>query len=284
MLSMKNMIRFLHATLLLAFLSTPVLAQKPEIAQSASSQATQLLQDKVENHFSLAVAEYNQLSESDNGKILNSDIAIQLSPEYLKDQALVGAVRVPAQKFIARLYAEKLAERPQPGFGVLFSAGGTGAGKTTSLNMLSSIVEHTEIVYDTTLSNLSRSTALIEKALKSGRNVTVIYVYRDPVEAFVNGVLPRAVKMGRMVVLSYHVDSHVGARQVQDALLKKYADDPRVNLIAVDNSRGWGNQTIVALNTLPAVNAKDLLQTLTSELERARKDGRISEAAYQVAK
>ncbi len=281
---MKNMIRFLHATLLLAFLSTPVLAQKPEIAQSASSQATQLLQDKVENHFSLAVAEYNQLSESDNGKILNSDIAIQLSPEYLKDQALVGAVRVPAQKFIARLYAEKLAERPQPGFGVLFSAGGTGAGKTTSLNMLSSIVEHTEIVYDTTLSNLSRSTALIEKALKSGRNVTVIYVYRDPVEAFVNGVLPRAVKMGRMVVLSYHVDSHVGARQVQDALLKKYADDPRVNLIAVDNSRGWGNQTIVALNTLPAVNAKDLLQTLTSELERARKDGRISEAAYQVAK
>lgn len=281
---MKNMIRFLHATLLLAFLSAPVLAQKPEIAQSASSQATQLLQDKVENHFSLAVAEYDKLPESDNGKILNSDIAIQLSPEYLRDQALIGAVRVPAQKFIARLYAEKLAHKPQPGFGVLFSAGGTGAGKTTSLNMLSAIVEHTEIVYDTTLSNLPRSTALIEKALKSGRNVTVIYVYRDPVEAFVNGVLPRAVKMGRMVVLSYHADSHVGARQVQEALSKKYADDPRVNLIAIDNSRGWGNQTLVALNTLPQENAKDLLLTLRSELERAKNDGRISDALYQLAK
>jgi hypothetical protein len=281
---MKNLIDFLRVTFVLALLCGTVHAQNPEPAQTKASQATQQLQDKVDHHYRDALREYLDLAESDHGKILNSDIAIQLSPDYRSDSTLVAAVRAPAQSFIKRLYAEKLAGPPQPGFGVLFSAGGTGAGKTTSLNMLAPIVEQTEIVYDTTMSDLPRAIELIDQALTSGRNVTVMYVYRDPVEAFVNGVLPRAMETGRTVGIAYHVSSHVGARRVMDALSARYAGDARFNLISVDNTRGRGKQTIVALNTIPAVDARVLTQTLRVELDQARKNGRISEAVYLISK
>ena len=76
----------------------------------------------------------------------------------------------------------------------------------------------------------------------------------------------------------------VSAREVMDALSKRYADDARFNLISVDNTRGRGKQTIVALNTIPVVNASVLTQTLLVELDHARKNGRISESVYLISK
>ena len=281
---MKKLINFLRVALVIVFLCAAAHAQNPEPGQTNASQAAQRLQEKVDHHYPDALREYMNLDESDKGRILSSDIAIQLSPDYRGDPTLVQAVHPPAQLFINRLFAEKLARPPQAGFGVLFSAGGSGSGKTTSLAMLAPIVEQTEIVYDGTMSDLPRAIGLVDQALASGRNVTVIYVYRDPVDAFVNGVLPRAMETGRTVPLSYHVLSHVGVRRVMDVLSKRYAGDARFNLIAVDNTRVRGQQTMVALSTIPVVKAGALTQTLEAELEQARKNGRISELVYSTTK
>jgi hypothetical protein len=74
---------------------------------------------------------------------------------------------------------------------VVFTAGGAGVGKTTSIRKLAELshaVQVAEIVYETTLATYGSAVDRISQALVAGRMVSVVFVYRDPV---VSLVLPR---------------------------------------------------------------------------------------------
>jgi len=79
---------------------------------------------------------------------------------------------------------------------VLFTAGASGAGKTTALKSIQSLkntAENSHIVFDGTLAKYDSAVSKIDQVLESGKQVAVAFVDREPVDAFENGVLPRAV-------------------------------------------------------------------------------------------
>ena len=98
--------------------------------------------DRLDNDFEGLKSEYAQVvnargeNVTDGGRILNTDDARELSPHYRADRTKSADVHEPASAFVKQMYADKLANPTPPGMDnkVIFTAGGTGAGKTTGLS------------------------------------------------------------------------------------------------------------------------------------------------------
>jgi hypothetical protein len=210
-----------------------------------------------------------------------------------------AAVQEPASAFAREIYRRVLRSAPETNqrAQVVFTAGGAGVGKTTSINQIAGFnkaVEAAEIVYDTTLSSLGSSTARVALALDAGRMVSIVFVYRDPVDSFVGGVLPRAERNGRTLPLDAFIDTHLGAPAVLLKLAEMYKGDKRMEIAVIDNSRGLGQATVTDLAFISAVGAKysrqELKEKLSKALENAYEKGKrgekngISEVVYKAIK
>jgi hypothetical protein len=244
------------------------------------------LQKRIETDFEGAKAEYAQLEDAKGGQVLNTDVARELSPAYRADRTRSADVHEPASAFVKRMYAEKLAAPTPEGKTreVLFTAGGTGAGKSTALDLLGPEGKRAEIIYDTNMNRFDSADEKIQQALDSGRAVKIMYVYRDAVEALTGGALPRAKRMGRTVPINEHARTHVGANETIARLAEKYKDDGRVEIIPVDNSRGKDNARIVNLDEVTGRDYNGLEEKLNHALEQEFKSERISEAIYRGTK
>jgi uncharacterized protein (UPF0254 family) len=246
------------------------------------------------------------------GKEINTDNARELSPDYAPggleaDDANTRAARTkwsaavhePSSALTKEIYRRELKktagrdERNQ----VVFTAGGAGVGKTTSIHQvpgLGQTVEAAQIVYDTTLSSLKSSMERISQALDAGKMVSIIYVYRDPIDSLVGGALPRAERNGRTLPLEAFLDTHVGAPDVLLKVAETYKGDKRVEIAIIDNSGGRGKAAVADLKFVQAVARKytrdelkaKLLRALENAYEkgkRGEKDG-ISELVYRAFK
>lgn len=232
-----------------------------------------------------AVREYNGLKGTDGGRVLNTDYARELSEHYRDDKTRASDVHQPASQFVADLYTQKLKAFATTGHEplVLFTAGGAGAGKSSSLETPEGrlLKAKADIIYDTTMSDPEWAEWQIQQALDAGGKAAIMYTYRDPVEALTGGILPRAMKNGRTIPLDVHAGSHVGARSTIEKLRQKYAGDSRVEFIAVDNTRGQGNARVVNFDALPLVEEDGLRERLQDALEAEFKAKRISEAVRE---
>ena len=243
------------------------------------------------NDFDTLVKEYAKIADSKGGKTLNTDVARELSPEYVVNRTRSAEVHDPSSDFIKQLYSQKLAEPTPKGVSptVLFTGGGAGAGKTSAIKTLG-LDKDVEMTYDTNMATLDSSVKKIKQALDSGRNAKIVYTYRDPVEALTGGSLSRAVNMkkeygsGRTVPLEEHMKNHMGSREVVGQLLEMYKDDPRVAIDVIDNSRGAGNQVLTTLDKIPQVTDNGLLSKLNKALEMEYASGRIPKDIYEGSK
>lgn len=250
--------------------------------------AGQALRERLVGNPDKLLREYAALEESDGGRVLNTDTARELSPEYLADRTRSADVHEAASDTIKVLYEQKLAQPTPEGFDstVLFTAGGTGAGKTSALKARGEVGGRPEIIYDTNMNTLSSAVDKIEQALAAGRDVDIVYVYRDPVDALTNGAIPRAQRQverfgtGRTVPLREHARTHAGVRPTIEALAARYADDPRVNIDVIDNSGGKGQQKMADLASLPRVEEDSLHGSLQDALDQARAGG-LAEDLYR---
>ena len=249
--------------------------------------------DRLSNDYTGLAAEYGALPSTDGGRILNTDDAREMSPEYRMDRTRSADVHEPASAFVKQMYAEKLSQDTPPGKEnmVLFTAGGTGAGKTTGLQEAAKVsrnIQNAEIVYDTNMNTFDSADKKIKQALDAGRNIGIVYTYRDPVEAMENGALKRANRMeaemgtGRTVPIDEHFKTHIGSREVMDRLQDKYGDDHRFHMMVIDNSRGPGNASVVSgLDKLPKLDHTAVRKGLNDVLENAYRSGKISQAIYE---
>ena len=201
----------------------------------------------------------------------------------------------PAPFIHAKKAIEVAREQVAAAFGtapaeVVFTAGGTGAGKTTGMEIVKKVdptASKAELVYDTNMNTFDSADKKIRQALDHKRDVDIIYTYRDPVEALSNGALKRAQRMeekmgtGRTVPLSEHMKTHMGARQVIEQLAAKYRNNPNVRIRVIDNSLGAGKARLSALDKLPKLNENEVRKGLRDALERAKKSGSISERIYR---
>lgn len=264
----------------------------PQVGQSANPIEAAYF-DRLSNDYTGLAAEYAAIPTTDGGRIINTDDARELSPEYRMDRTRSADVHEPASAFTKQLYAEKLSQDTPPGREnmVLFTAGGTGAGKTTGLQEAAKVsqgIRNAEIVYDTNMNSFDSADKKIKQALDAGRKVGIVYTYRDPVEALENGALKRASRMeaelgtGRTVPIDEHFKTHAGAREVMDQLQAKYGDDHRFHMTVIDNSRGPGNAQVVSgLDKLPRFDHTVVRKGLNDALENAYRTGKISQAIYE---
>lgn len=247
-------------------------------------------QNRLDNDYENLVKEYKLLKDAEGGKVFNTDVARELSPEYAKNRTLSAAVHEPSSALIKKMYADRLAMPAPEGTSVMFTGGGTGAGKTSSLKAFPDLRKNAEIVYDTNMNKLESATDKIDQALEAGRKVDLVYTYRDPVEALTEGSLKRAMRMkeelgsGRTVPLKEHIKTHVGSRDVIEELQNIYGENPNVRIGIIDNRYGQANPRVANLEDLPKFDAKQLEKDLRNALEEQYKSGRIDKDIYESSK
>ena len=259
-----------------------------KITQSTANKARQTFIDQLDQNFENLVKQYSKLDGTNGGRILNTDDARELSSDYRKNRSLASAVQDPASDFVERVFEQKLSKPTPQGFDsrVLILGSGGGSGKSSGRKKMGSISEKSEIVYDTTLSNLETAQNKVEQALKAGREVVITYTARDPIEAFY-GVLERAMRQeaelgsGRTVPLEVFARQHPSARSNIDALANIYAENPNVKIIGIDNTFGIGNAKVVSVSNIPKFDYNGLEEKLHEILRQEYQAGRISDAVYR---
>jgi hypothetical protein len=240
----------------------------------------------LEDHTDEALVRY----QKKYGKEINTDNARELSPDYApggteaEDTATrdararwSAAVHEPSSAFTKEIFRRELKkpaaanERNQ----VIFTAGGAGVGKTSSIHQVAGLEEAVaaaQIVYDTTLSSLKSSLERVSQALEAGKQVSIIYVYRDPVESFTGGALPRAERNGRTLPLDAYIETHLGAPEVLLKIADVYKGDARLAIAIIDNSRGRGGAAVSDLSFVRSVAGKYTRDELRTKLARALED------------
>ncbi|MCC7059283.1 MAG: zeta toxin family protein, partial [Burkholderiaceae bacterium] len=244
---------------------------------------TDRLADKLRSDYSRAVEEYDRLPDTTGGRILNTDIARELSADYLQNRTRAADVHEPASAFIKRRYAEKLAGPTPEGLDrrVLFTAGGAGAGKSSVVReLLTDEAGQSEITYDTNMDGLGSSILKIEQALNAGREVSIAYVYAKPEDAF-QQAMKRTMNQkkehgtGRTVPIQVFIDTHIGVSKTIRNLADRYRHDLRVEFSFLDNSRGYKNAAAVPWRDLPVVADNGLREKLEAAAQEAFREGRI---------
>jgi Zeta toxin len=262
----------------------------------------------LESHTDAAIGRYT----AKYGKEINTDNARELSVDYApggpeaEDSATrlartkwSAAVQEPASALSKEIYRRMLLKTtpPKQRKQVVFTAGGAGVGKTTSIQQVSGLagtLDGAEMIYDTTLSNFRSAMDRIRQGLAAGRMISIIFVYRDPVDSFVGGVLPRAERMGRTLPLEVFLDTHIGAAEALEKLAQTYDGDDRVAIAVINNSRGRGNAAPSNIAFVKSAAGKYRREELRAKLsvaldeayekgKKGEKDG-ISETVYKAIK
>lgn len=222
-----------------------------------------------------------KVADTQGGRVLNVDMMRELSPEYVADRTRSAEVQDAASDAIKRLYTEELAKPAPAGRenSVLFTAGGSGAGKSTAIENVSqvkSLADKAQIIYDTNMSSVGSARAKIEEALNAGKKVDIAYIYRDPEEALRKGALPRAMGMGRTVPVDVLAENHGGAFRTVQKLMEEYQGNEDVHFHPIDNSFGKGQ---AKLSTMDAISGKRYnvpVQELRDAVEDEFRKGEIS--------
>lgn len=165
----------------------------------------------------------------------------------------------------------------------LFMAGVSGGGKSKALRTTNRNLNEYAIVYDTNFANYESSKRKIDKVINAGKKVNIVYVYRDPIVAYENGVIPRIKKEGRIVPIDVHIKNYMGSFPTVQKIANEYGN--KVDVEIIDNSRGKDEARMVPLENFKPkeYTYNELESKLVKVAQQALEEGKINEQVYQVA-
>lgn len=223
------------------------------------------------------------------GKIVSRDNAKELfyrqqTPE--ERTALNDAVSDAAGKVADAVYARRLAEPKGYDASVVLTSGGTGSGKTT-VGGKSELGHAADVVFDSQGTDQAAMARRIAQARESGRSVDHVYVYRDPFDAWIDGVMPRAEEIGRPVSIEGHVKSHGDALRSVLATAAAHDTDPGYRLTVYDNTGRAARQLPkeegrrFLAEQAEAYNEDDVRQTIREATDSAHAVGAVPDGLYK---
>ncbi len=185
-----------------------------------------------------AAENYARMPDTHGGKILGVDQARNLFAGYAESRQgrmrHLDSTTAPASEWVDRRYREML--EAEPTGDVIFMAGGSGSGKTTtSLGALSRLVDSAEIVVDGTLQSRRKAEKNIKRAIASGRQALVVFVHR-PIADAASAVASRFTQTGRLVPSRAVIENHPASRRAFLLLSESFATNENVAFKAYDNS------------------------------------------------
>jgi hypothetical protein len=201
----------------------------PERTSSSSDPALaeheKKLQD-IANNQPRADKLYNDIPDAKGGKVIGTDIARELLPEFTESRE--GKInytnatgRVSAAYAKDRLWRE--IENPQGRTKLMFTAGGVAAGKSTAVT--DEMVDASDLVFDGTLRETDWAIKTIEHAIAKGWRVEINYVQR-PLPLVLQGAIDRAQSKGRWGSLADLPAIHQAAQQSIIEIAKHFEGHP----------------------------------------------------------
>ncbi|MFZ2279210.1 MAG: zeta toxin family protein, partial [Prosthecobacter sp.] len=205
----------------------------PERSSSSSDPALaeheKKLQD-IANNQPRADKLYNEIPDAKGGKVIGTDIARELLPEFAESRE--GKINYTnATGRVAQAYAKdrlwREIENPQGRKELMFTAGGVASGKSTAVT--DQAVNESDLVYDGTLRETDWSIKTIEHAIAKGWHVVINYVQR-PLPLVLKGAIDRAQSKGRWGSLADLPAIHQAAQQSILKIAKHFANNPNFAL------------------------------------------------------
>lgn len=265
---------------------------KPAEMPMATKEPAEFAKTYLENNKAQAEKDYATRTRQEFGNtknnIVSGDEAKFIIPGFGPDKSV--PYHEAASAFAKEHYANLLKDPATKDKDVMIMAGGSGAGKSSSLREVlgkeEGNLDNYAAVVDTNLGDMKGAESRIGAARASGRNVAINYVYRDPEDAYMNGVVPRAARTGRIVTPVIHADTHAGSFDTIFKLAEKYKDDPHVAINAVDNSRGIGKQAVVPLDFLKdkGYTKEQIELKIHQKLDEALQHNKLTKDAYHELK
>ena len=191
------------------------------------------------------IAEY----EARFGSVIDTDRAREFSPDYCTSKVsrtrYSRAVYQPAKALADEIYRREICKSADSKMRrVLFTSGGTGAGKSTALAMVGVESESSgkyDLLVDGTLSDFAAARVKIRQALALGHTVAIVHVHRAFAET-VRMVVKRAIEMGRAVTLDNIAPTHFRSAETLFKLAEEFGE--RIDIRALENSGDQPARTI----------------------------------------
>jgi hypothetical protein len=211
-----------------------------EIAETRDEQHVRLrFERQVRHRFSRLCTIYQEMKGVE-GRIINTDMAKELCPEYSASPRgrirYSGCAYGPAKEFAEKLF-DLWVSHPQTKY-VVFLAGGAGSGKSSAIttgSQNSTLFEREYLIVDGTLSSFDVAVRQIQRSLSENKVVLVSYVY-CPLGNALNWAIRRALERGRTVSLHAFAGTHIASQRTVLRVFERYRVDSRVVIRVIDNS------------------------------------------------
>lgn len=214
-----------------------------------------------------------------NGNHVNADLGMGMFEGYTGSNT-VDYTRAGGNlaKLVYRELLKRNAGTDKP---ILFTAGGTGSGK--SITTLGSKDQYA-INFDSTMSDAMRTRGYIDEAVNKGYKVNITYVYRPAERAYTDGVLRRFIEgEERVVPIKTHVTTHMKSPENFKAIYELYKDNPSVEFVVIDNSGGIEDFKEVPIDFLDSIkyNREELTQKLYDHTRQKFESGQLTKEQFR---
>jgi hypothetical protein len=231
------------------------------------------------------IARYNAIPDTEGGKVLDTDLFRELSPNYLADRTLATEIHEAASALNKGLYERRLAETAGQEGTWVFTGGGPASGKSSG--PAKAMRADADLIYDGSMANFDAMVNRIDSALDSGKNAKLVFIDRAPEKAIglaVGRAMGQARRFGsgRTIPKDEFVRMHMESRETIKKLAERYKDFDNVDITVIDNNGVQGQEFIKSIEDIPDLDYNESLKRVEEALEEMRSEGegRISQNIY----
>lgn len=224
------------------------------------------------------------------GVTVGTDLAREMFAEYTESietrLRFAGAVQRAAAALADSVFDQVLPECA--GGLALFTGGGTGAGKTTSImrnGVTKAALHYASVIIDGNFNSFKSSKNKLDFVLAKGCRAVVVFVHRHPVAAYIKGVIPRALEQGRTVPIDAHLRMHKDSIVTFLKVHRLFADNQNVSFIVLNNTGHEQESFAADVDYLKSVkyDSPVLEAAIRKGLINELAEERISQALYEAS-